>query len=102
MAELPPWVVDHVIVHELAHLAEADHGPAFRALVARNPLAERAEGYLLAVEGGRASHGDPADADLMWAPYVAADDNAALLDIPTGTINGVRTDQCDFWDMLLP
>ena len=64
MAELPPWVVDHVIVHELAHLAEADHGPAFRALVARNPLAERAEGYLLAVEGGRASHGDPADEDL--------------------------------------
>lgn len=64
MAELPPWVVDHVIVHELAHLVEADHGPAFKALVARNPLAERAEGYLLAVEGGTAADRDPLGDDL--------------------------------------
>ena len=64
MATLPPWVVDHVIVHELAHLVEADHGPAFKALVARNPLSERAEGYLLAVEGGTASDVDPLAGDL--------------------------------------
>ena len=49
LAELPPWVLDHVIVHELAHLVEANHSPAFHNLVNRNPKAERAEGYLLAV-----------------------------------------------------
>ena len=67
MAGLPPWVVDHVIVHELAHLVESNHGPAFKALVARNPLAERAEGYLLAVEGGTAADTDPLAGDLDGA-----------------------------------
>lgn len=51
LTRAPGWVLDHVIVHELAHLVEADHGERFRALVARNPLAERAEGYLLALSG---------------------------------------------------
>lgn len=52
MVGFPPWVVDHVIVHELAHLVELGHGPAFHALAGRYPLAERAEGYLLAKSGG--------------------------------------------------
>jgi predicted metal-dependent hydrolase len=49
LVDVPPWVLDHVIVHELAHLEVADHSPAFHALVERNPLAERAIGYLMAV-----------------------------------------------------
>lgn len=49
LVDVPPWVLDHVIVHELAHLVVADHSPAFEALVNRNPLAERATGYLMAV-----------------------------------------------------
>lgn len=44
----PPWVVDFVVVHELAHLVEAGHGPRFKALVARYRLAERATGFLMA------------------------------------------------------
>ena len=49
LASAPPWVLDHVIIHELAHLVVPDHSPDFRALVNRNPKAERAEGYLLAL-----------------------------------------------------
>ena len=49
LAGAPPWVLDHVIIHELAHLVVADHSPEFHALVNRNPNAERAEGYLLAL-----------------------------------------------------
>lgn len=49
LVDVPPWVLDHVIVHELAHLEVADHSPAFEELVNRNPLAERATGYLMAV-----------------------------------------------------
>lgn len=72
MAEFPPWVVDHVIVHELAHLVERRHGPAFYALANQYPLAERAEGYLLAKTGG-----DAPDADAL-ADDEEADDSAAL------------------------
>lgn len=50
LTEVPPWVLDHVIVHELAHLVEYGHTPAFHALVNRNPRAERAEGYLMAFD----------------------------------------------------
>lgn len=48
LAGFPPWVVDYVVVHELAHLVEPGHGPAFHALTGRYPRAERAIGFLLA------------------------------------------------------
>jgi predicted metal-dependent hydrolase len=48
LSSMPEWVLDSVIVHELAHLIERDHGPAFDAIVNRYPLAERAKGYLIA------------------------------------------------------
>ena len=54
LAGFPEWVIDYVIVHELAHLAESGHNPSFWALVNRYPLAERARGYLMA----RADVGD--------------------------------------------
>lgn len=48
MAGFPPWVLDYVIVHELAHLVEAGHDDRFHALVGRYPKAERAIGFLIA------------------------------------------------------
>jgi predicted metal-dependent hydrolase len=51
LGKFPDWVVDYVIVHELAHLAQADHSTAFWSLVQRYPKAERAIGYLIAKSG---------------------------------------------------
>jgi len=49
LAAMPGWVLDWVIIHELAHLDAPDHGSGFRELVDRYELSERAKGYLMAV-----------------------------------------------------
>jgi predicted metal-dependent hydrolase len=43
---MPPWVVDYVLLHELAHLLENGHTKAFWSLVDQYPRAERAKGFL--------------------------------------------------------
>jgi predicted metal-dependent hydrolase len=46
LAGEPDWVLDYVIVHELAHLVVPGHGPDFHRLVGRFALTERARGFL--------------------------------------------------------
>jgi predicted metal-dependent hydrolase len=43
---MPAWVIDYVLVHELAHLIESGHTAAFWGWVDRYPKAERAKGFL--------------------------------------------------------
>jgi predicted metal-dependent hydrolase len=44
---MPEWVVDYVLMHELAHLLEPGHNDAFWAWVGHYPETEKAKGYLL-------------------------------------------------------
>jgi hypothetical protein len=43
---MPAWVLDYVLLHELAHLIEPSHNKRFWHWVDRFPKAERAKGYL--------------------------------------------------------
>ncbi|MGH9067632.1 MAG: M48 metallopeptidase family protein [Acidimicrobiales bacterium] len=52
LASVPGWVLDYVIVHELAHLEVVAHDARFWRLVDRYPRAERAKGYLMALGAG--------------------------------------------------
>lgn len=46
LAACPAYVLDYVLVHELAHLEVPGHPPDFWALVERYPEAARARGFL--------------------------------------------------------
>jgi predicted metal-dependent hydrolase len=60
ISEMPDWVIDYVILHELVHLVVASHNAQFWTLVNRYPKAERARGYL---EGVASIDGTPIDED---------------------------------------
>ncbi|MEV0457821.1 M48 metallopeptidase family protein [Catellatospora methionotrophica] len=44
--DMPSWVSDYVLLHELVHLIVPSHNARFWALVGRYPRTERARGYL--------------------------------------------------------
>lgn len=52
LQEMPGWVVDYVLVHELAHLIEAAHNARFWSWVGRYPEAERAKAWLEGYSAG--------------------------------------------------
>ncbi|MEU4568034.1 M48 family metallopeptidase [Micromonospora sp. NPDC023956] len=56
LQDMPDWVIDYVLLHELAHLIVPSHNASFWALVCRYPKAERARGYL---EGVASATGVP-------------------------------------------
>ncbi|MET3919629.1 M48 family metallopeptidase [Arthrobacter sp. UYEF20] len=43
---MPPWVIDYVLLHELAHLLVAGHNPAFWRLLEAYPETQRAKAFL--------------------------------------------------------
>ncbi|MCZ4499395.1 MAG: family peptidase [Marmoricola sp.] len=58
---MPVWVVDYVLLHELAHLLEPSHNQRFWHWVDKFPKAERAKGYLEGVAA--AGNLEPQDCD---------------------------------------
>ncbi|MCZ7416656.1 M48 metallopeptidase family protein [Streptomyces sp. WMMC897] len=54
---MPEYVLDYVLLHELAHLLVPGHGPGFWRLLEAYPRTERARGYLEGVaSAGRLPH----------------------------------------------
>lgn len=46
LSRVPDYVLDYVLVHELAHLIVPEHDRRFHEIVARYPETERAKGFL--------------------------------------------------------
>jgi hypothetical protein len=73
---MPGYVLDYVILHELAHLLSPGHGPDFWRLLQGYPRLERARGYLegvaatagLDLSDGEADHDELGQAALDFGP----------------------------------
>ena len=63
LQHVPGWVVDYVLVHELAHLIEPGHTREFWGWVARFPRAEKAKGYLEGYSAAARLEPPPSDGD---------------------------------------
>lgn len=52
LREVPTWVLDYVILHEVAHFEERHHNARFYSMVDQLPDVERAKGFLMGLEFG--------------------------------------------------
>jgi predicted metal-dependent hydrolase len=87
---MPDFVIDYVLLHELAHLIEPNHGAEFWRLLEPFPKLERARGFLdgfAAAAAGQAVLGegegalpgnaaDPEDSDICDEPGCGGDSGA--------------------------
>jgi len=60
---MPRWVIDYVLLHELAHLLVPGHGTDFWRLLASYPRLERARGFLDGLAHAEGLPIDPLGAD---------------------------------------
>jgi hypothetical protein len=79
---VPSWVLDAVLVHELAHLIEASHSRRFRALTARYPHMKKADtflhGFSVGLEAGYEQSPAPNRFDGEMPSVLDADDCTGL------------------------
>jgi predicted metal-dependent hydrolase len=68
LQSMPDYVVEYVLLHELAHLIVPAHGPDFWALLDGYARTERARGYLEAMSSLENEHGEPDSVDAASAP----------------------------------
>jgi hypothetical protein len=61
LQDMPPWVVDYVLLHELAHLLVSSHGARFWAQLAGYPQLDRARGFLAGYSAGYAARRDTSE-----------------------------------------
>ncbi|MFC0581359.1 SprT-like domain-containing protein [Micrococcoides hystricis] len=77
LARMPQWVLEGVLVHELAHLLEPNHGPRFKALEARYERIKEVHAFLAGVSHIKSG---PGGANANDVPGTLDDDGAELED----------------------
>jgi len=80
---MPRWVLDYVLLHELAHLLQPGHGDAFWAELEPYPHTQRARGFLEGCAFTRDGHdgGEPPDEPGEDEPPDESTERDALADV---------------------